>query len=116
MYPLISFFHYIKQNENVGKFRKRTLHFVFNMTSQFHKVITRKHNCLDPKFVHCNGTNWVQIQIEIFCIVNVFHFYVTHFKIHFMIVYKISSSTKRHIGQLSNFFSVKYTNFLTQQS
>ena len=30
---LIIFFHYLKQNENVGKFRKLTLHFVFNMTS-----------------------------------------------------------------------------------
>ena len=26
----------LKQNENVDQFRKRTLHFVFNMTSQFH--------------------------------------------------------------------------------
>ena len=29
----LSFFHYLKENENAGKFRKRTLHFVFKMTS-----------------------------------------------------------------------------------
>ena len=31
--PPYHFFHYLKQNENVEKFRKRTIHFVFNMTS-----------------------------------------------------------------------------------
>ena len=31
--PLLFFFHFLKQNENVSKFCKRTLHFVFNMTS-----------------------------------------------------------------------------------
>ena len=48
-YPLcipLSFFHWLNQNEKVGKFRKLTLNFVFNMTSSFHKVIARKHNCL----------------------------------------------------------------------
>ena len=30
---LYHFFHYLKQNENAGKFRKWTFHFVFNMTS-----------------------------------------------------------------------------------
>ena len=30
MYPLINF-HYLKKNENVGKFRKRTLHYYYDV-------------------------------------------------------------------------------------
>ena len=30
--PPYHLFHYLKENEDVGKFCKRTLHFVFNMT------------------------------------------------------------------------------------
>ena len=33
MFPPYHSYHYLKQNENDGKFSERTLHFALNMTS-----------------------------------------------------------------------------------